>query len=241
MKNLTINSFLFYFLFFYSGLALASSISLDIGQTATVFNHFAIPNTDQDRVSLPTDDTLTSFRVTGYFDLSSGNQIYVLLAPLETEYNFTSNKNFEFADNNYTSGTDTTVKYKFNSWRLGYLWKWKSANMDYWAGFVAKVRDANIEVAQGSRSSAFDNIGLVPLASFGFDFRLFSNISIFSHTDALGASQGSAYDSQIELRLKLSSISVSLGKRILGGGADNDEVYNFAQFDSIYTRLTYSF
>lgn len=241
MNILAIRSFLIYFILLYSGLAVASSVSLDIGQTGTVFNRFAIPNTIEDRVSLPTEDTLTSYRITGYFDLASGNQIYVLLAPLENEYNFRSKRNFEFADNNYTAGTDTTVKYKFNSWRIGYLWKWKSTSVDYWTGFVAKVRDANIEVAQGSRSSAFDNVGLVPLASFGFDFRLLTNISVYSHTDALGASQGSAYDSQLELRLKLSSISLSVGKRILGGGADNDEVYNFAQFDSIYTRLTYSF
>jgi len=241
MYNLALNFFLIYIAIFYSGLSFASSISLDIGQTETVFNRFAIPNTSADRVSLPTEDTLTSYRVTGYFDLSSGNQIYVLIAPLETEYHFTSNRNFEFADNNYTSGTATNVKYKFNSYRLGYLWKWKTSSFDFWTGVVAKIRDANIEVTQGTRTSAFDNIGIVPLASMGFDFRLFKNLSVFSHTDALGASQGSAYDSQLELRLKLSSLSVSFGKRVLGGGADNDEVYNFAQFDSLYSRLTYSY
>jgi hypothetical protein len=219
----------------------ASSIHLDIGQSEAVFNRFAIPNTDQDRINLPTDGTLTSFRLTGYFDLASGNQLYVLLAPLATSYSFDATKNFEFNDENFTSGTDTQVDYKFNSYRIGYLWKWKLSSLNVWAGFVGKIRDAEIKVTQGSTSSAFDNVGFVPLASVGAELFLTKSLSLFTHTDALGASQGSAYDSQIEVKYGLEKFALSLGRRILGGGADNDRVYNFAQFDTNYLRLSYLF
>ena len=93
---------------------------------------------------------------------------------------------------------------------------------------------------QGQKSS-FDNVGFVPLLSFGFDLVIYESLNLYTHTDALGASQGSAYDSQIELRYKLNSTYISFGKRILGGGADNDNVYNFAQFDSYFLKVGYNF
>lgn len=221
--------------------AFASSISFDVGQTQAIFNRFAIPNTAEDRISLPTDDVLKSYRITSFVDLSSGNQLYFLLAPLETVYSFTSSSGFEFSDVLFNSKEKTKVKYKFNSYRVGYLWKWKRSSFDFWTGLVGKIRDAKIEVTQGTSNSSFDNIGFVPLASLGFEWRLLSSLSLYSHTDALGASQGSAYDSQLEMKWNLGSFALSFGKRILGGGADNDNVYNFAQFDTTYTRLTYSY
>jgi len=219
----------------------ASSLSIDIGSTKTLYNRFAIPGTDKDRVTLPKGDALTSYRLTGYFDLKSKNQIYFLLAPLETESTFISSKNFEFDKTTFSANTETRVNYKFNSYRLGYLWKWYSSNLKYWTGVVGKIRDAKISVSQGATTKSYDNFGFVPLLAFGFDYQFSPSFSIFSHTDALSASQGSAFDSQLEFRYLLRSFGVSLGKRIFGGGADNDEVYTFAQFDTYYLRLSYFF
>ena len=121
------------------------------------------------------------------------------------------------------------------------MWKWENSSFNYWTGIVGKIRDAKISVTQGSNSKSYDNLGFVPLLAFGFDYKMTSQISLFSHTDALTAAQGSAFDSQLEVRYLISNFGVSFGKRILGGGADNDEVYTFAQFDTYYTRLSYFF
>jgi hypothetical protein len=86
----------------------ASSVSLDLGATKTVFNRISIPNNQDDQISLPKGKTLTSYRLTGYFDLASGNQLYVLVAPLETSYKFRSDKNFRFNNTNFSSSTNTT-------------------------------------------------------------------------------------------------------------------------------------
>jgi hypothetical protein len=224
----------------YSFSICASSINFDYGETSTVFNRFAIENTSDNRVSLQTKDSLRSFRISGLYD-HGGNQIYFLYAPLETSYKFNPGNSFMFNKEDFSSGADTEVFYKFNSYRLGYLWKWRNQSLNYWVGAVVKVRDAEIKVTQGSKSSSFDNIGLVPLASIGLEYFLLSDVSLFSHTDALSASQGSAYDSQIEFRYKVDSVSLAIGKRILGGGADNHRVYNFAQFDTNYIGIRLSF
>lgn len=218
--------------------ALASELSIDIGQTETVFNRISIPSSESDELSLGSDDRLTSVRLTSFYDLSSGNQIYFLYAPLEVEYKFHSQKSFRFNDTDFSNNTATKFRYKFNSYRLGYLWTWKATDLKYWAGVVAKIRDAKTEAIQGSLSDSFSNIGVVPLLSFGLNYRVYKNLYFFSHTDALGSSRGSAYDSQVELKYQINDYSASFGKRILGGGADNDEVYNFAQFDTYYLKLT---
>lgn len=216
----------------------ASEVSLDVGQTKTLFNRISIPQNDADQLSLPKGDKVTSYRLTGFFDTESGNQIYALIAPLEVSYKFRSTKSFNFNDTLFLNNRDTTLNYKFNSYRLGYLWTWRISNLKYWVGLVGKIRDADTEVVQNDRSDSFDNIGFVPLLAAGFEYRFLPFISLFTHTDALGSQQGSAYDSQFELRFIVNTYAISLGKRILGGGADNDTVYNFAQFDTEYLRLT---
>lgn len=219
----------------------ANTFHLEIGSTETNFNKFSIPKDSASQLNMPTSSTLTSYRLSAFYDLDEGHQLYFLFAPLETSYNLTSSGAFKFNNTNFAGSTATSVDYKFNSYRVGYLWRWQSGSLSYWLGAVGKIRDAQISVSQGGVSDAYDNIGFVPLASFGFELFLADNISIFSHTDALGASQGSAYDSQLEVKYNFDKFGASVGKRILGGGADNEKVYNFAQFYTYYLRLSYSF
>ena len=219
----------------------ASQISLDIGNTSSVFNRISIPKSNMDQLTLTRDEAASAYRVTGFIDIPSGNQLYFLYAPLELEYDFTSTKNFQFNQTEFSAGAVTSLRYKFNSYRLGYLWTWNVGQLRYWTGIVGKIRDADTEVTQGSLQDSYDNIGFVPLASVGFDWSMVGRLGWFFHADALAARQGSAYDCQLELRYKLQRLSAALGKRILGGGADNDRVYNFAQFDTIYGKLSFLF
>ena len=65
---------------------------------------------------------------------------------------------------------------------------------------------------------------------------------IHLHFDGLAAPQGSAYDGALELRLApFEKIHFSLGARILGGGADNDKLKTFAQFNSYTASLIFNF
>jgi hypothetical protein len=226
---------------FSSSLLFADSINFDIGSTTTLYNRFSIPKSEDDKISTPTNKSITSYRATGYIDLDSGNQVYLLYAPLEVNYKFESKRAFIFDNKNFNADQETEVIYKFNSYRAGYLWNWKFSRLRFWLGAVGKIRDAKIEVRQSSRRESFDNIGLVPLAALGAELLLFDGLTFFTHTDALGASQGSAYDAQFELKYNHRGYGLSLGKRILGGGADNNKVYTFAQFNTYYLRMSYTF
>lgn len=123
-------------LFFTAYIAHSHTISIDVGKTETNFNRFSVPNESQNKLSLNSDDSLTSFRLTGLYNLGSGNQLYFIIAPLTTTTNFVPLKNFEFDGENYLLGEDTNVSYKFNSYRFGYLWRWNLDSADLWGGVV---------------------------------------------------------------------------------------------------------
>ena len=67
-------------------------------------------------------------------------------------------------------------------------------------------------------------------------------IGILFEGDALAAPQGRAEDVLLAGTYKFSDhFLFRLGYRILEGGADNDEVYNFALFHYASAGLTYTF
>ena len=96
-------------------------------------------------------------------------------------------------------------------------------------GFTAKIRDAKIAVKSNQIKSEKTNVGFVPIIHFRLLWK-FSNIFAFLvDAYALIAPQDRAEDILTALTMQVSDqIDIKLGYRILEGGADNDEVYNFA-------------
>lgn len=234
--------YFFLFIYFISCHVFASSLSLELSNVSTQYNYFELPNSQSNRVDLPNSESLLGVRLTGFFTTKNNNKIYFLVAPFTARYNFESTKSFTFNDTIFSQGVDTKVSYKFNSYRIGYFWAHTFNNIELWYGGSLKIRDAFIKVSQSSTSDKFTNIGIVPLLGFGFEAHLWQSFALYHHTDALGSSQGSAYDSQLDLRFYLSASSVlSVGGRILGGGAENDTLENFAQFTYITAGYTHKF
>ena len=96
-------------------------------------------------------------------------------------------------------------------------------------GGTAKVRDAKVELSQPGVSAADTNVGLVPLAHLGGEWRFAPRWRLDLVLDALAAPQGRAEDLSVKLRREVSERwSISFGWRMVEGGADNDEVNTFA-------------
>jgi len=79
------------------------------------------------------------------------------------------------------------------------------------AGGTIFVRDAKIELSQGALQASDSNIGVVPLINFTAKFYPAKKWRIVAEIDGLAAPQGRAFD--------------------------NDEVYNFAWFQSLVVSL----
>ncbi len=231
-----------FFLILFSQTCWANNLTLEIAQAKTNFNYFQKPNLDSNRVNLPEGNTSTIMRLSGRYQCSEKWLVSFLIAPLSLKYDFISTSNFTFHSTAFTSGQATTVRYRFNSYRLGALRTFEPyKNLTLWLGPILKIRDAKLSVEQAGLKDSFSNVGPVPLIGFGIKWQIIPRLSIYSYTDALAASQGSAYDSQLELQWAVAQThQLSFGKRIVGGGVDNEKLKNFAQFDSLYTNYTIS-
>ena len=85
-------------------------------------------------------------------------------------------------------------------------------------------------------------MGFVPIINFRFLWNINDHIGFLLEGDALAAPQGRAEDILIAAKYKLTDyVAVLAGYRILEGGADNDEVYNFALFHYASMGISYTF
>lgn len=220
-----------------------AQINFEIGRSKSLDNNFSLPNQSANEINLPDGKYLNSYRIKGRFNLKNDKFLYFLYAPFETNYNFQSDKAFKFDNTNFSSDQNTKVYYKFNSYRVGYFKELSfKNNLKYWIGGVLKVRDAKIKVSQNGLSDSYSNIGIVPLLGLGMEYFINNNISLFSHIDAAGFGQGYAYDFNAEMRYHLNNKnSLGLGYRTFGGGVDNDELMNFARFETLYVNYSFKF
>jgi hypothetical protein len=86
------------------------------------------------------------------------------------------------------------------------------------------------------------NVGFVPLINFRLLWNINDKFGLLLDGDALAAPQGRAEDVLIAATYKLSdNFGIRAGYRILEGGADNDEVYNFALFHYASFGVSYTF
>jgi hypothetical protein len=162
------------------------------------------------------------------------HEIRALYAPLALEIDGRLNRPVNFLGTTFAADTNTNFFYKFNSYRLTYAYhfqKWGDWNLAL--GFTGKIRDAEVRLTQGSLRESKQNVGFVPLLNFQalreFDDRWRFRFDF----DGLAAPQGRAFDIGVFGECMLSQQWFYFaGYRMIEGGADNKEVYNFAWFHS---------
>jgi hypothetical protein len=195
-------------------------------------------------VQIPNDETGTRFSLVDfagsgpwfaarlYLTLTAAerHQIRLLLAPLSIRPESELDAPVDFAGTRFEPGIPTTATYRFNSWRLTYRYRMRDTErFAWWLGFTAKIRDAKIELEQEGISAAKTDVGFVPLLHLAARYRPAERWSVLLDLDALAGGPGRAEDFSAKVSYDLSAKrSLSFGYRTVEGGADVDEVYNFA-------------
>ncbi len=146
-----------------------------------------------------------------------------------------------FAGATYLPGSPTEATYQFNSWRLSYRYRVKRGERwNWWVGFTAKVRDAKIELAQGATTSRDTDLGFVPLFHLRGDYRFTDRWHFILDLDALAGGPGRAEDLALKLAWDVrDDWTVAFGYRTVEGGADVDQVDNFAWFNAAVVSGSY--
>jgi len=213
------------------------SLELEAGPVWQSSNNVQIPNSDLGtRFSL--EDLVGSGpwpagRVYFTWNINQKHGLRLLLAPLSYTETGIFDEEVLFAGEGYEAGVPTEATYQFNSWRLSYRYKFKNGDRwQLWVGFTAKIRDAKIELRQGDTASKDDDFGFVPLLHFAADWRFAENWHFIADLDGLAGGPGRAIDLALKIAYDINDRwSVTAGYRTVEGGADVDEVYNFAWFN----------
>ncbi|MBD3237631.1 MAG: hypothetical protein GF330_13075 [Candidatus Eisenbacteria bacterium] len=157
------------------------------------------------------------------------HDLRLLAAPLRLSAEGTLDRDLDFAGARFAAGEALEGTYRFDSYRVTYRYLFSiSRRIDAAIGLTAKIRDAEIRVASDERTASKANTGFVPLIAFAFDWALSDGVHLRVEGDALVGPQGRAEDLFIGLTHPLSGhMLLRGGYRLLEGGADVDEVYNF--------------
>lgn len=210
--------------------------SLEAGVVATISNDVRIPGGGAGSgTALSLSEDLSSpaspaFRVRAGFRFAERHLITALYAPLQLEARGSAAQDVVFAGQTFASGSPLYAVYRFDSYRLTYRYSFlRDETWELAAGFTGKIRDAEISL-YGEQTARKKNTGFVPLLNVHAEWRPGGGRwGLLLDADALAAPQGRAEDVLLAATWAVQpGLGLRIGYRMLEGGADNDEVYNFA-------------
>jgi hypothetical protein len=171
-------------------------------------------------------------RLRAGYTFAKRHTVSLLYAPLTVRSEGTFNSPVLFQDGTFPAGASVAATYTFNSYRFTYRYDIvKRPRTEFGLGFTAKIRDAEIALESEEVSAKKTNVGFVPIIHFRLHYQLTDKLGLLLEGDALAAPQGRAEDALFAATYKVSEkVKIKAGYRILEGGADNDEVYNFSLF-----------
>lgn len=169
-------------------------------------------------------------RLRASYTINNRHTISGLYAPLTFKYSGCFSSPIKFGNSMYNANEPTEVSYKFNSYRLTYRYRIVDREkIKFGIGLTGKIRDARIGFSSGSKSDETTDLGFVPLINFRLDLYPTKKLIFTLNGDALVGSQGRAEDVFAGFEYSfIDPIAVKAGYRILEGGADIDQVYNFS-------------
>jgi hypothetical protein len=222
-------------------------VELEAGPVWQSRNDVQIPNNaSADRFSLVDlvgSGPFPAARLYVLWNISERHGVRLLLAPLSYTEKGQFSSTVNFAGKTFQPGIPTNATYKFNSWRLSYRYNiYRGSSWRWWIGFTAKLRDAKIELNQQGASAAKTDVGFVPLLHVAGAVRFGRLWSAIIDVDGLAGGPGRAVDGSLKVRYSLDgSWSLAAGYRTVEGGADVEEVYNFAWLHYAFMSAEFRF
>jgi len=223
------------------------SVELELGSSWQAKNDVQIPNdlngTRFSAKDIVGNDSWNSVRLNGLYNFNDKHALRVVLAPFSYSETGVSDFPIQYESQTFQANQPLETDYRFNSWRLGYQYHfYERGNHDMWFGVTAKIRDAEVSLSQQNVKATNDNVGFVPLLYFATEYRLNTKWSVFADIDGLAGGPGRAFDLSVKFNYELNNDwRLGVGYRTLEGGVDNDDVYNFAWFNSVLINLSRKF
>lgn len=177
------------------------------------------------------------------YTLKQRHVISALFAPLQIKSSGTPSQTIYFQNALFQQGMTTSYTWKFNSYRLSYHYNVVlRERFTLGLGLTAKIRDAKIALQNNDAYAEKTNLGIVPLIRFYADWQMAGRWHLIADGDMLVGPQGRAEDVLFAVGyMPREQMRLKLGYRLLEGGADNDEVYNFSSVHYASLSLAWTF
>lgn len=171
------------------------------------------------------------------------SDISFLAAPLTLRSSGSFGRAVTFNGTVFAAGLPTEAVYRFNSYRLKYLYEFyrREGLVMRWGGAL-KLRHAGVTLTNSVVSSESKNTGFVPLAAFSGEYAFKPGYTLLLDAEALGAPQGRAEDVMLAVTREFGpGLRLRAGYRFLEGGSGAGEVYTFAWLHYLLAGLTWEF
>lgn len=257
--KLTCITFLFVFLCFTSALS-QFRLSSESGLVFNQYNDVRAPNGDDNKGTLfsftddfEADEPVVFIRLEASYTFNDRHTVILAAAPLRFKYNNPSIASIDFENTTFQNidspfpapaAAPITGTYEFNTYRASYrygLLRKEKTRLDL--GATILLRDAKIELTQNGNSEENTDLGVVPLISLMFEQELNERLSFMVVADALVGPVGRAEDvfAGLEFDILSDRLFGRVGYRLIEGGADVDQVYNFAFFHFVNVGVASEF
>lgn len=222
-----------------------SQLHVETGAVWQQRNDVQVPGTKGSRFALdeiagsgPTEFVRVVFS-TVWHDRHSLRLVY---APLRIKEAGTSLQALDFSGTAFDDGK-LVATYQFDAHRASYRYRVLQTDRSaLHVGATLLVRDAEIRLDQNGEVGRDTNVGVVPLLHLAGHYKVTPRWQFRFDLDGLAAPQGRAFDIGLQSGFAISDQwAWFIGYRLLDGGVDNDEVYNFARFHYATTGLRVQF
>ncbi len=223
------------------------SLELEGGPVWQSRNNVQIPNNENGTrfslVDLIGKGPFAAGRLYLTWNINQRNGLRVLLAPFKCTESAMLEYPIDFEGETFDVELPLEATYIFNSWRITYTYSLhRSPTSLFRIGFTAKIRDAKVQLDQKDKSARKTDVGFVPLLHLSGYYRFSQKWRLLMDLDALAGGPGRAEDLAIKFSYAVNKHwSLSGGYRTVEGGADVEEVYNFAWLHYAVISVEYNF
>lgn len=222
-------------------------LRIDIGTGAVFsgYNDLRAPNISGTDVSLSEElktdpNYFIKVRFTYTVDRHS---IALFAAPVRLEANGEIGKPIVFEEEEFSADVPLKAIYQLNSYRLTYRYDFiRTPKLRAGLGLSARIEDGYITLESSEAESEKDNREFIPLINLRIHWLFSKRLSFLVEGDAFAISRGRTEDIFLAIQYKLDdNFSLKLGYRILEGGIDIDELYNFRLLNYVVIGPTVTF